>query len=107
MDNLPILYKNIMDGLPSDFAREVFLWAVDKFSMDFNAYKAECFTREASHLACTCKNLIDMRQRVTLRDGGILLTEDQGADLLRYMQARHANWRLGGNVKSAMPELTA
>jgi len=104
--NMPILYQNIMYGLPSDFSRDVFLWAVDKFPFDHMAYKAEHFAREAEGTVKTFKALINIHQRVTLRDGGILMNEEQEADLLRFAQARYANYRLGGNIKTAMPELT-
>ena len=93
-----------MDGLPSEFSKEVFLWSCDKFSDDQMAYKAEAFARKIGNLTPAIRAFIDMRQMVTLRDGGILLNEGQEADLLRFCQARMANFEMGGNVKTAMPE---
>lgn len=104
MDNMPILYKNVMPSLPSDFARDVFLWASDKFTNDRHAYRAEAFAREADRLARSVKTLIDLRQRVTPRDSKLFLDDAQATDLLRFILARHANWRMGGNVKTAMPD---
>lgn len=104
MENMPILYQNIMLGMPSQFERDVFLWASDKFPNDQRAYKAEAFAREAVKVLRSVRGLIDVRQMATLRDGGHLLDEDQEADLLRFFQARLANYRMGGNVKSDMPE---
>lgn len=105
MDNMPILYENILLGLPSQFAGDVFLWASDKFPDDRMAYRAERFAREADKVLVPVGGLIDVRQMVTLRDGGRLLDENQEADLHRFFQARLSNYRMGGNVKSAMPDL--
>jgi hypothetical protein len=102
--NLPTLYQNIIAGLPSVFAREVFLWASDKFSDDHQAYKAEAFARKVDRLIPTIKSQIDMRQAVTLRAGGRLMDAEQERDLLRFLQARYANLCLGGNITSPMPE---
>ena len=106
-DNMPTLYENIMYSLPSDFARDVFLWATDKFKDDRMCYRAEKFAIEADRVTRTFRGLIGLRQSTTLRNGGRLLNEDQEADFMRFMQARLANYRVGGNVKTAMPELTA
>lgn len=103
-DNMPILYKNIMDALPSDFSRDVFLWATDKFKNDRGCYKAEKFAYEVDSIIRTIKNLIDIRQIGTLCSGGRVLDQEQELDLLRFIQARHANYRIGGNVKTAIPD---
>ena len=102
--NLPILYQNVMLSLPSQFDCDVFLWATDKFQDDRMAYKAEAFAREADKLVSTIKALLDIRQMTTLKNGGLLMTEEQERDLLRFSQARYANHKIGGNVKSPMPE---
>jgi len=101
--NLPILYQNIMFGLPTDYARDAFLWASDKFQDDAMAYKAEAFAREADTLFSQIGSLIDIAQTTRLRSGGMVMNEEQELDLLQYFQARFANWRIGGNVKSRMP----
>jgi hypothetical protein len=102
--NLPILYENVMSGLPSDFARDAFLWATDQFRHDPYAYKAEAFAREADHVIRTFKHLVGLRQMLMLKSGGILLNEEQEKDLVRFCQARFANYKLGGNVKTSMPD---
>ena len=106
-ENLPTLYKNIMSGLPSQFACDCFLWASDKFQNDRMGYKAERFAIEADDIVRSVKTLVHMRQMATLREGGKLLDEDQEADLLRFFQKRHANYRMGGNVKSEPPVFVA
>jgi len=103
--NLPILYQNIMDGLPSQFSKEVFLWATDKVGDDRYAYKAEAFARQADWLIPSLKGVIDIAQLCKLRRGGLLMDEETEKDLLRFMAARFANYALGGNVKTPMPDL--
>lgn len=96
-NNMPVLYQNIMDSLPSDLSRKAFLWATDHFPMDHHCYKAEAFAREVYELNLFNRYMIHLRQMVTLRDGGKLLDEEQEADLLGFYLKRHANYRTGGN----------
>ena len=100
MDNMPILYRNILSGLPSDFARDIFLWATDKTKDDPQLYKAEKFAREACELVLTMQELIDIAEFSKFKSGGHILDNDQKLDLLDFMKKRHANYRLGGNLKT-------
>lgn len=104
MDNIPTLYKNVIDGLPSKFTVDTFLWATDKFPDDRMVYRAEAFAREADGLMKSVSGLLNISQMTTLKTGGLLMNEDQEADLLRFFQARHANSSMGGNVRSTPPE---
>ena len=107
-NNLPVLYLNAMDSLPSDFARDLFLWASDKFENDRWAYKAEAFAREHANMIETVARLMQHCEKSKLlKTGGHLTTEEQTKDLLRFIQSRHANYCLGGNVKSQPPEVRA
>lgn len=97
MTNFPILYTNIMDGLPSDFAREVFLWAVERPGEDRMCYRAE-------RVACEAHTLVE--RIMPMLQAGFALQEAAGRvvdpsradDLMGFILTRHANWRLGGNV---------
>ena len=89
--NLPILYQNIMFGLPSDFARDVFLWAVERPGEDRNCYRAERFAREAEVLRNSLAPMLDMASKLHGR-------EAHDPDLMAFLLKRHANWRYGGNV---------
>lgn len=91
-DNMPVLYRNIMDGLPSDFAREVFLWAVDLPGEDRMCYRAEAFAREADSLVKSLRPMLDASAKVH----GISAHDP---DLMSFLMTRHANFRLGGNLK--------
>lgn len=96
---MPTLYENIKFGLPSEFARDVFLWAVDKFPNDHAAYKAEHFAREADHLSETVKTLLWKSQLSKINMGGRVMDEEQEASFFEFIMARHANYRTGGNRK--------
>ena len=92
MGNLPILYQNVMYGLPSDFASDVFLWATERPDNDRMCYRAEEFAREADYLRNAVAPMLDMAARVH----GIPNPPD---GLMDFTLTRHANWRWGGNVK--------
>ena len=98
MTNLPVLYRNIMDGLPNDLARDVFLWAVERPGEDRMCYRAEAFAREAVRVIATFAVLAAMADSVHVRHGRRLSLE-QFEDLLGFVAARHANWRYGGNQR--------
>jgi hypothetical protein len=90
-ENMPILYQNIMFGLPSDFARSVFLWAVERPGEDRMCYRAEKFAQEAHALVERLTPMLDLRAKMN----GL---EAHDPDLMAFFLKRHANWRYGGNV---------
>lgn len=99
-DNMPVLYINVMGSLPSDFARDVFLWATDKFQNDRHAYKADAFAREADALVNSVSLLLRLREK-TVTDPRLKLSQEASDDLVGFILTRHANWRTGGNRKPA------
>lgn len=102
-DNLPTLYKNVLSGLPTDYAGDVFLWATDKFPNDRFAYKAEAFAREADRLMPTIGGMVDLAREAQRETGQPELSETAAGDLLAFIAQRYANYRIGGNVKTQMP----
>ena len=96
-DNLPILYRNIMDGLPSDFARDVFLWAVERPGEGPMCYRAEASAREADRLVSFLTPLLDAGAKVHGADA-------HDPDLMAFILKRHANWRFGGNLSPSYAE---
>jgi len=90
-ENMPILYRNIMDGLPSDIARDAFIWAVERPNEDCYCYRAEAFARELHELTMSVEEMLGMAAKVYGQ-------EAYDPDLLRFIQTRHANYRYGGNV---------
>ncbi|MFN8995852.1 MAG: hypothetical protein ACK5X3_19610 [Pseudomonadota bacterium] len=93
--NLPVLYQNIMFGLPDDLARDAFLWASQRTQDDPMLYKAEDFAREVAMLTTRLKPWLDFAFRRLGRD-----PDDPALtpDLMNFILKRHANWRFGGNV---------
>lgn len=96
--NMPILYRNIMDGLPSDFARDAFLWAVGRPGEDRYCYRAEAFAQEADRLHSAISGLLDLQAWTVFENGGKLLDAEQRADLEAFFATRHTNYRYGGNL---------
>ena len=90
--NLPTLYDNIMFGLPSDLARDVFLWAVERPNEDKYCYRAEKFAREVHHLVKTLTPMFTSSAQIH----GLDTIPDR---LMGFVLKRHANWRYGGNQK--------
>lgn len=89
-ENMPTLYNNIMDGLPSDFARDVFLWAVERPGEDRMCYRAERFAREVETLCRQLRPVLDASAKMH----GM---EEHDPELMKFILKRHANWRVGGN----------
>ena len=98
--NLPILYQNIMAGLPSDLACDAFLWATERADGDPMLYHAEAFAREVHDLAATLRVLLNIGAKVH----GLQCYD---LDLQRFMLRRHANWRFGSNLRPDYCEATA
>lgn len=89
--NIPVLYQNIMFGLLSDFARDVFLWAVERPHEDVQCYRAEAFARQADQLVQTLQPMLTAAAHIH----GL---ESTDPDLLRFILTRHANSYWGGNL---------
>ena len=92
MDNLPILYRNCLDQYPTQFGKDVWLWAVERPGMDHNCYAADRFTNEVLALVDYASPILD----AAARTHGLAHHDPA---LMNFILARHANWRFGGNVK--------
>lgn len=95
--NLPILYQNIMFGLPDDLARDAFLFAVERPGEDRMCYRAERFAREVSRLVSTLRPMFESAARIHR-------LEASDPDLERFILTRHANLQFGGNVSPSYAE---
>jgi hypothetical protein len=92
--NLPILYQNIIFGLPSDLAQDAFLFASDHSEDDPMLYKAEAFAREVDFLVRALTPMLDAAAKLHGQNA-------HPPDLMGFILKRHANWRFGGNVAPA------
>lgn len=91
LSDMPILYQNIMFGLPSDLSRDAFLWATERPGEDRLCYRAERFAREVNDLVVAVVPMLDFASKLHGGDGC-------DPDLINFILTRHANWRFGGNV---------
>lgn len=105
--NMPILHRNIMDGLPSDFARDVFLWGIERPGEDPYCYRSEATANEAHRLLVSIQALLDVQHRVAGQMGGPMMSKEQRADLEHYMMVRWSNWRYGGNASLPLSVMEA
>lgn len=92
VENLPILYQNIIFGLPSKLAEDAFLWATERPGEDRMCYRAEKFAREVHHLFGTLTSMLDAAS------GNLgAQHESHDPDLMNFILKRHANYRFDGN----------
>jgi hypothetical protein len=96
-ENMPILYRNALDSLPSDFARDVWLWAAERPGMDPMCYKADRFAIEADKLVRDLMPMLDA-------SAGIHGLQGHDPELMSFFLKRHANWRFGGNLSPPYAE---
>ena len=94
--NMPVLYRNIMDGLPNQLARDAFLWFSDKFPGDPMLYRAEQAAREVADSVAFSLPLFE-RSAEICRQQGIAVADDVPTKVMNFALIRHANWRTGGN----------
>lgn len=97
MRNMPILYQNIMSGLPCEKSRAAFLWATEQPGNDRMCYKAEAFAHEVAKIGETLPDMLDQAAKQHGKDS-------HDKDLMEFILTRHANWRYGGN--KAAPSYT-
>lgn len=100
-ENMPILYQNIMDGLPSGVARDAFLWATERAAVgDVMLYGAEKFAREVHGLVAFIGPMLD-------ESAYIFGAEKHDPDLMAFILKRHANMTFGGNQSVKYAEMVA
>lgn len=91
IENMPILYQNIMLGMPTELERDAFLFATNRPGNDRMCYRAERFAREVGKIAQTLTPILD---RAAQRHGAARHDDD----LMQYILRRHANNEFGGNL---------
>lgn len=89
--NLPTLYRNALDAMPSDFARDVWLWAAEHRSMDAMLYDADRFAIQAESLVAKIAPML----KAAAKSHGL---DNIDPDLVNFILRRHANFQLGGNL---------
>lgn len=87
--NMPILYRNILDGIASDVGQRAFLWAAERAGEDRMLYRAEKFAHEVERLNEVIWRLIGMGRRVSGFPGDLA----KKIDLWTFTMRRHAHLR--------------
>lgn len=99
-ENMPVLYRNALDAMPSDYARDVWLWAVERQGMDPMGYKADAYALEWEWAANFIGGLVDKANAVNSRlQTGLELPPVEKSDLLNFIERRRANLRMGDNQR--------
>lgn len=96
MDNMPILYQNIMLCFSTDVGRCAFLWATEKTENDPILYKAEAFAHEVEKQIEVIEPLFAASAKICAGQG---IGDGQvPSGLMNFILKRHANQRFGGNL---------
>ena len=103
---MPILYRNVLDGLRTEFEQDVWLWAAERPGMDPMCYGADKFLGEVMQLIAVLTPIMDFgtKQILAIKTPTIaayakLLGDNKhDPDLMAFILKRHANWRFGRNV---------
>lgn len=89
MSNLPVLWQNCLLQFKTDIAQKAWLWfAANKGSG--SQYAADRYAGEVEAIALAVCPLMQF---------GAALPDEKQSDLLQFILTRHANWRIGANVK--------
>ena len=90
--NMPILYQNCIGMYSSETAKKAWLWFADTRGSGMQ-YAADRYADEVELLVLSLRPMLDMASSVHTSDGECI------DDLMRFILKRHANYRLGGNIK--------
>lgn len=93
MANLPPLYANCIEQFTTEIARKAWLWFADAHDPSAMKFKADIFATEVDALVLKLRPVLTASHRI--HDA----TDEVMDDLLRFILTRHANWRIGGNVR--------
>lgn len=105
MSNLPILYRNVCDGLATEIGRKAFLWAADTRDRSRFKYAAERYAHEVEVVAGRLWPMLSAARHVSQQHHeaagrtNLDFSDEMLGDLQRFILKRHANWRFGGNVR--------
>ena len=96
-ENLPVLYQNVLLGLPCDLSRKAFLWATERPGEDRMCYRSESYAREVARLVAMTEPMLKASAKLHGLDA-----PPQG--LMAFILKRHTNFRYGGNQQATYLE---
>ena len=94
--NMPVLWQNCLLMFSTEIGRKAWVWFAESRGTGM-LYDADEYALEVEQLVLTLRPMLELARRnspVELDDEGL-------DDLLRFILIRHANWRLGANVRPA------
>lgn len=97
--NMPILWQNALMQYSTEIARKAWVWFAELRGAGM-LYDADAYANEVERLVVLLTPMLDAGQRVHSASDEVM------SSLLRFILVRHANWRLGGNVKPTFMDAT-
>ncbi len=94
MSNMPILWQNCLLQYSTEIARKAWVWFAETRGSGM-LYDADRYAGEVETL------VIRLSPMLAFAANRIGASDEVMDDLMRFILIRHANWRLGGNVKPA------
>jgi hypothetical protein len=91
-DNMPILWQNALLQFRTEIARKAWIWFAETRGAGMH-YKTDKFACEVDQLVLSCSALIGMANKAHNA------SDEVCSDITAFILRRHANLRLGGNVK--------
>ena len=92
MSNMPILWQNALEQYSTEIARKAWVWFAETRGEGMQ-YAADAYANEVETLVKAMMPMLAASQRVHDASDEVM------GSLLRFILIRHANHRLGGNVK--------
>jgi hypothetical protein len=91
---MPILWQNALFQFKTEIARKAWVWFAETRGSGAQ-YSADKYASEVEQL------FLNLRPMVEAAGAGKDMKADDERldDLMRFILTRHANWRLGGNVR--------
>ena len=93
MSNVPILYENCLLQYTTEIAKKAWLWFAENRDRSAMKYPSDLYAKEVEILTLQLQPMLKASQSAHDCSGEVM------SDLLKFILKRHANYRLGGNVK--------
>ena len=96
--NMPVLWQNALLQYRTEVARKAWVWYAETRGSGMQ-YKGDKFAGEVDKLVLTNMHFIPLGMAQHKSNPYCDTSEEVMSDLMSYILRRHANWRLGGNIK--------
>ena len=92
--NMPVLWQNCLSMFSTEIGRKAWVWFAEARGTGM-LYEADRYAFEVEELVLMLRPCLEAARR----RGPVELDDEGLDDLLRFILIRHANWRLGANVR--------